>query len=273
MIRDTGTPELLCSVDGGVATLTLNRPEVRNALSDALSPALRRMLVELAEDAGVRVLVVTGSGTAFCAGGDISGMGGARDGQATPPTTTEAMVARLRERQETLTLRLAQFPQPTIAALPGPAAGAGLSIALACDIRIMADTAFVTTGFRNVGLPGDYGGSWLLPRLIGPAMAKWLYFTGERVDAARCLQLGIAQQVLPAAELAAGTLDLARDIAAGPPLAIAHMKRNLERAASGDLQSILADEAEATVACAATADHHEAVAAFMGKRSPHFEGR
>ncbi|HSG91905.1 MAG TPA: enoyl-CoA hydratase-related protein [Pseudomonadales bacterium] len=272
MIRDTGTPELRCSVEAGVATLTLDRPERRNALSDTLTPALRRMLAVLAEDAEVRVLVVTGAGPAFCAGGDLSGMGAGRDAQA-QPLSPEAAIDRLRERQETLTLRLAQFPRPTIAALPGPAAGAGFSIALACDLRIMADTAFVTTGFRNVGLPGDYGGSWLLQRLIGPAMAKLLYFTGERVDAARCLQLGIAQQVVPAADLAATTAALAQDIASGPPVAIAHMKRTLDRAQTGDLRATLADEAAATVACAATADHREAVQAFMGKRTPHFQGR
>ena len=273
---DTGTDELLATLDGdGVARLVLNRPERRNALSDTLTPALRAMLDQLARDTRVRVLVVTGAGSAFCAGGDVGGMGdrGAATGEAPPPPSRDERVRELTRRQETLTLRLARFPRPTIAALPGPAAGAGLSIALSCDVRVMADSAFVTTGFRNVGLSGDYGGTWLLQRLVGPAQAKLLYFTGERVDAQRCLALGIAQRVVPAASLAEEVEALARHIAAGPPVALAWMKRNIDRASVGRLDDALADEAQGTVECAATADHREAVAAFFEKRPGVFEGR
>jgi enoyl-CoA hydratase/carnithine racemase len=269
---DTGTDELLASRQDGVVTLTFNRPERRNALSDTLTPALRAMLETLAADDAVRALVLTGAGTSFCAGGDVKGMGASGSAPARP-RSRDASVRELTKRQETLTLRLARFPRPTIAALPGAAAGAGLSIALACDIRIMAEGAFVTTGFRNVGLPGDYGGTWLLQRLVGTAQAKLLYFTGERVDAERCLALGIAQQVVKAEELRATAEALARHCADGPPVALAWMKRNIDRASTGDLAAALADEALGTVDCAATEDHREAVAAFLERRSPRFSGR
>lgn len=269
---ETGTDELLAQREDGVVTLTFNRPERRNALSDTLTPALRAMLETLAADDEVRALILTGAGTAFCAGGDVKGMGAGRT-SARASRSRDAAIRELTRRQETLTLRLAHFPRPTIAALPGAAAGAGLSIALACDVRIMADSAFVTTGFRNVGLPGDYGGTWLLQRLVGLAQAKLLYFTGERVDAERCLALGIAQQVVPADALRDAARDLAQRCAEGPPVALAWMKQNLERAATGTLAEALREEAVATVDCAATADHREAVAAFSERRAPAFTGR
>ena len=271
-ILDTGTDELLGTLaEDGVATLTLNRPERRNALSDTLTPALRNMLDVLARDTRVRVLVVTGAGTAFCAGGDIGGMGDGRGDR--PPVSRDEAVRELVRRQETLTLRLAHFPRPTIAALPGPAAGAGMSIALSCDVRVMAERAFVTTGFRNVGLAGDYGGTWLLQRLVGPAQAKLLYFTGERVPAERCLALGIAQRVVADDALRADVAALASDIASAPPVALAWMKRNIDRASVGRLDDALRDEAQGTVECAATEDHKEAVRAFMEKRPGVFVGR
>ena len=169
---DTGTDELLCNVDERVATITLNRPEKRNALSDRLTPALRQTLLDLETRSDVGCIIITGSGSAFCAGGDVGGMGASKTPADAPQPSAEERTRTLIQKQETLTLRLADHAKPTIASLPGVAAGAGLSIALACDIRIAAASTFITTAFRNIGFSGDYGGSWLLTQLIGPSRAK-----------------------------------------------------------------------------------------------------
>ncbi len=271
MDLETGTDELLATLVDGVATLTLNRPDSRNALSDSLSPALRQSVATLAEMEAVRCVVVTGAGTAFCAGGDVKGMGGSSP-RADAPRTREEAVADLTERQITLTGALYALPMPTIAALPGPAAGAGFSIALACDLRIAAESAFVTTGFRNVGLSGDYGASFFLTQLVGTAKARELFYTGARLDANECLALGIVNRVAADTELRAETAALARELASGPTRAFRYMKQNLDRALREDLPSCLAGEAAGTVASAGTADHKEAVRAFIEKRKPDFRG-
>jgi enoyl-CoA hydratase/carnithine racemase len=284
---DTGTDELLCEVDAGVATITLNRPDKRNALSDRLTPALRETVLVVERDPAVRCVVLTGAGAAFCAGGDVSGMGGNREG---PPAevgpaaeegpaadtvrpSVEDAVRVLQHRQETLTLRLFDLAKPTIAALPGAAAGAGLSIALACDLRIAAESAILTTAFANIGLSGDYGASWLLTQLVGSARARELFYTARRVGAAEALALGLVNEVVPDGELVGRTAELARTIAAGPPVALRFMKENLNRALTGDLRSCLALEADRMVRCTRTEDHREAVRAFLAKRRPSFAGR
>ena len=271
---DTGTDELLCDLDDGVGTVTLNKPAKRNALGDVLTPALRAVLLELEDDARCGAVVITGAGRAFCAGGDVSGMGGGGTAAQGPPTRPPRMEGRVRaliHKQETLTLRLHELAKPTIAALPGPAAGAGLSIALACDLRIMADTAFVTTAFANIGLSGDYGGSWLLTQLVGPAIAKDLYLTARRVGAEECLALGIANRVVPFDNLRAEARALALKLAAGPRTALHYMKENINRAVTADFKTCLALEADRMSRCAATADHREAVRAFIEKRPPRFD--
>ena len=273
---DAGTDQLLADLSDGVATITFNRPHKRNALSDQLTPALREMLLRFDEDPAVRVVVLTGAGTAFCAGGDVSGMGsGARSGRAAPTAPRRSFqdgVRELQRKQETLTLRLFELSKPTIAALPGPAAGAGLSIALACDIRLAAESAFVTTAFANIGLSGDYGASWLLPQLVGVAKAKELFFTGRRVGAAEGLALGIFNEVVPDDALRDRTQALARTIANGPPVALRYMKENLNRALGADFRTCLALEADRMSRSAQTQDHKEAVAAFLAKRAPVFTG-
>jgi enoyl-CoA hydratase/carnithine racemase len=251
--------------------LTLNRPHARNSLSDELSPALRRMFSRLRDEPAVRCVVLTGTGTAFCSGGDVKGMGGEPSRPA--PRTPEDAITELTARQVTLTGALHALPQPTIAALPGPAVGAGLAIALACDLRIAAESAFVCTGFANVGLSGDYGVSWFLPRLVGPAKAKELFFTAERIGAAECERLGLVNRVVPDAKLMKEAMRLAHRIAAGPTVAYRHMKANLDRAFGTDLPTQLAHEAAGTVACARTEDHREAVRAFVEKRIPILRGR
>jgi enoyl-CoA hydratase/carnithine racemase len=197
---DTGTDELLCSIRERVAIITLNRPEVRNALSDNLTPALRRMIKACGENPDVGALLITGAGTAFCAGGNVKGMGAHRDKKKLE-MSYEEKVADLQERQRLLTGALIAVRKPTVAALPGPAVGAGLAIAMACDIRIAAESAFVSTGYLRVGLSGDYGIAWLLTRLVGSSRARELMFTSEKVDAARCERIGLVNRVVPDAKL------------------------------------------------------------------------
>lgn len=178
---DTGTGQLLCSVRDGVAVITLNRPEAHNALSDQLTPALRRMIKERSADPAVGALLITGAGSAFCASGDVKGMGGNR---ANKEMSVDERIADLKKRQTLLTGALVDVRKPTIAALPGAAAGAGLAIALACDIRIGAASAFVATGYARVGLSGDYGMAWLtfkypLMSLMGDWRLWWEILAGK----------------------------------------------------------------------------------------------
>ena len=271
---ETGTEELLCRIDDRVAIITLNRPKKKNALSDHLTPALRQTLLDLETKREVGCILITGSGDAFCAGGDIGGMGGnaSKDEEVSERPTAEERVRALIHKQETLTLRLADHAKPTIAALPGVAAGAGLCIALACDIRVACRSAFVTTAYRNIGFSGDYGGSWLLTQLVGPSKAKELFFTGRRVQSDEALALGIFNNVFEDASFENEALAMAKQIASGPPIAIAFMKEHINRAVTGDLRSNLAMEADRLIRCAATSDHKEAVKAFMEKRTPVFTG-
>ena len=274
-ILDLGTDELLCSIESRVATIALNRPEKRNALSDTLTPALREALLRIEADPDVRVLVLTGAGSAFCAGGDVTGLGRpfAEGTPDTPRASAEDAIRGLQHKQDALTLRLYHLARPTIAVLPGPAAGAGMSIALACDIRLAAESAFLAPGFVNIGLSGDYGGSWFLTRLVGPGRAKEIYFTGRRVHAAEALRLGIFNEVVPDAELADRARELAGAIAAGPPIALRYMKENINRAGVADLKTCLDMEADRTIRSARTEDHLEGVDAFMAKRKPEFTGQ
>lgn len=280
-VLDTGTDQLLATLEDGVALVTLNRPDVRNVLGDIVSPALRRLIAELREMSAARCVVITGAGKAFCSGGDVKGMGGRTSPNEEQDARTETVsqrnieeiVADQAERQRALTGALYALPVPTIAALPGPAAGAGFAIALACDLRIAAESAFVTTGFARVGLPGDYGASFFLTQLVGTSRARELFYTGERVTAERCLELGIVNRVTPDDDLMDTTLALARQLAEGPTAAYRAMKANLDRALREDLDTCLAHEAEATVAIAQTQDHREAVRAFVEKRRPRFQGK
>jgi enoyl-CoA hydratase/carnithine racemase len=267
---DTGTTELLCEIREHVAVITLNRPEARNALSDRLTPALRRMIRQCGDDPNVGALLITGAGTAFCAGGDVKGMGG----NATKAEVTfEQRVADLRVKQRTLTGALVDLRKPTVAALPGPAAGAGLALALACDIRIAAESAIMATGYARIGLTGDYGIAWLLTRLAGTSRARELMFLSERIDARRCEALGLVNRVVPDAELREAAFALAKSLAEGPSLAFAGMKDNLDRAITSEFLDSMDQEADNMVRSARTADHKEAVRAFIDKRKPAFAGR
>src|SRR5258708_8442840 len=212
---DTGTGELLCEIRDRVAAITLNRPEARNALSDQLTPALRRMIKQCGDDPNVGALLITGAGNAFCAGGDVKGMG---NNSSKKEVAFEERVADLRTKQRTLTGALVAVRKPTIAALPGPAAGARLALALACHIRIAGESAIMATGYARIGLTGDYGIAWLLTRLVGTSRARELMFLSERIDARRCETLGLINRVVPATALSEAALALAKLLAAAPSI-------------------------------------------------------
>jgi enoyl-CoA hydratase/carnithine racemase len=267
---DTGTSELLCEIRDRVALITLNRPEARNALSDRLTPALRRMIKQCGDDPKIGALLITGAGNAFCAGGDVKGMGG---NSTKAEVAFEERVADLRTKQRTLTGVLVAVRKPTIAALPGPAAGAGLALALACDIRIASESAIMTTGYSRIGLTGDYGIAWLLTRLVGTSRARELMFMSERIDVRRCEALGLVNRVVSDAELRETAFVLARSLADGPSIALAYMKDNLDHAVTSDFLGSMDQEAENMVRSARTDDHKEAVHAFIDKRKPVFSGQ
>jgi enoyl-CoA hydratase/carnithine racemase len=266
---DTGTGELLCEIRHRVAVITLNRPEARNSLSDHLTPALRRMIKQCGDDPNIGALLITGAGTAFCAGGDVKGMG---SNSSKKEIAFEERVADLQTRQRTLTGALVAVRKPTIAALPGPAAGAGMALALACDIRIASESAIMSTGYARIGLTGDYGIAWLLTRLVGTSHARELMFLSERIDARRCEALGLVNRVVPDADLREAAFALAKSLAEGPLIALARIKDNLDHAVSCDLLDSMDQEAENMVRSARTTDHKEAVRAFIDKRKPTFVG-
>ena len=273
---DTGTDDLLAEVDGSVGIITFNRPERRNALSEGVYQGFERALPAMASDTEVRVVMITGAGGAFCAGGDVKGMneanqsGARRGGQ---PDGLEDRIAYLRRRQRAVSLAIHEHPKPVIAALPGAAAGAGLSIALAADIRLAAERAILVTAFANVGASGDFGGSWFLTQLVGPAKAKELYFTSPRLSSAEALELGLVNQTLPDDGFADAALDWCRALAERAPIAQRLMKENINRALHVDLATALDAEAPNMIRAMGTADHREAAAAFVEKRSPTFTGQ
>lgn len=268
---DTGTEDILGHEEGGVMVITLNRPQARNAMSGDMNAGLERMLDYAEREAHIRCVVVTGAGGAFCAGGDVKGM--AAGGSGGGPTMDER-IHNQRLNQRNTAGRMYLMPKPIIASLPGPAAGAGLSLALAADLRVMADSAFITTAFAKVGFSGDYGGSFFLSHLVGSGKAKELYFLSDRVSAQECLTLGIANQVVPAEELEAATMALAQRLANGPSVAYRYMKENFNRAAMGaDVIECLDLEATHHIHTGLTEDHRAAAKAFVEKRAPEFKGR
>jgi 2-(1,2-epoxy-1,2-dihydrophenyl)acetyl-CoA isomerase len=271
---DTGTNHLLAEVRSGVAVLTFNRPERRNALSGEMLAGMRLALGEAETDPAVRCVVVTGAAGAFCAGGDVKGFaeGSARaDG---PGPSLDERVHQQRLDQRATSGALWSMPKPTLAVLPGPAAGAGLSIALACDLRVAVEGAVMTTAFAKVGFSGDYGGTWFLTQLVGPAKAKELYYLSDRLDTAQAEKLGLLNWVLPADGFEDGWMAIAKRLASGPAIAHRYMKENINRAALGaDVMEAMDLEVTHHQRCGQTEDHLEASKAFVEKREPTFRGR
>ncbi|MDH3680737.1 MAG: enoyl-CoA hydratase-related protein [Acidimicrobiia bacterium] len=270
---DTGSEHLTAEVDdAGVGVITMNRPESRNAMTAAMTAGIATALADFETAADVRCIVLTGAGGAFCAGGDVKGFA-AGDGAGGGSSSWDAGVHEQRLSHKATSGALFGMPKPTLAALPGPAAGAGLSLALACDLRIAIDTAVITTAFARVGLAGDYGGTWFLTQLVGPAKAKELYFLPERMDMATAADLGIVNKVVSADEYEATWRDWATRLASGPPIAYRYMKENINRSVTGDLMTCLELESTHHRHTGTTEDHMEASKAFVDKREPVFKGR
>ena len=267
----TETPHLLSSLNEGVLTLTLNRPEARNAMSEAMNQTLANELAAAELNPAVKCVVLTGAGKGFCAGGDVKGM--AARGESGYSMTLDEQIHRQRVNQRATSGRLFKMPKPTLAVLPGAAAGAGLAWALACDLRLMSRTAFMTTAFARVGFSGDYGGTYFLTQLVGSAKARELYYLSDRVSAEEALKLGLANWVCEPEELSARTKEIAERLAKGPSVAYRYMKENLNRAMAGEVDDCLDLEATHHIHCGATEDHREAVRAFVEKREPVFHGR
>jgi len=262
--------DLLRRLDDGVLVLTLNRPDSLNSLSLPMNEALQAALRDAEVDENVGCVVLTGAGErAFCSGGDVKRMAAA-GAQAAP--SFERQLQELRRRVEVSRL-LHEIPKPTIAMVNGVAAGAGLSLALACDMRFVARRARMSTAFARVGYSGDYGGHYYLHKLVGTAKARELYFTAEMLDSPKIEALGLANRVIDDDKLVEETMTFARKLAQGPRVAFALMKGNMKVAESGTLAEALENEAWRMIRARDTEDHKEAAKAFVEKRPPVFRGR
>jgi 2-(1,2-epoxy-1,2-dihydrophenyl)acetyl-CoA isomerase len=256
---------VLYRVENGVATITLNRPERRNAVTPAMLQALHEQFVQAGQDENVRAVLLTGAGKGFCAGQDLSVFGGVPE----PEAVRDVVLNYYRPMIESI----CQLEKPVIAAINGVAAGAGASLALACDLRIMAEDASILMAFSNIGLVPDAGASWFLTRLVGYSRAYEIAITGERVTALRCLELGLANRITAVNALAADAEQWAQQLAQRPTMALGLTKRVMLQATQQDLAAILVAEAELQAQAITTADHREGVKAFVEKRLPVFTGQ
>jgi 2-(1,2-epoxy-1,2-dihydrophenyl)acetyl-CoA isomerase len=259
-------PVLLESSENGVAVLVMNRPEKLNSLNNELATALNQAFERIGKNEAVRVVVLTGAGRAFCAGGDLTVIGKGReskDPRQLEPILRAGMGAMLRMRM---------IPQPVIAAVNGAAAGAGMNVALAADIRIAAEEAVFGQNFAKVGLFPDYGGTFFLPQLVGPSKAAELFYTGDMIDAQAALKLGLVNRVVPGAQLEPEVKAFAAKLAAGPPIAIRGVKQTLFGNDKDELSKALEAEVQYQMRCFASDDCLEGIHAFFEKRPPKFQG-
>ena len=267
------TDHLQADIRDGIGIIAFNRPEAKNALSDELTPALRRTLEDFESSNNVRVILLTGNGSAFCSGGDVKSFANNDDPGLSKNLSVEQQIRKLQIGQEGVSLKIYEMPKPTIAVLPGAAAGAGMSIALACDIRIASEKAFLVPAFGGIGLSGDYGGSWSLGKLVGPSKAKDIYFSNRRIQAQDALKEGIVNYVVSEEELNDFALKKASEIAYFSPTALQYMKENHNRATSASFKDSLAMEADRMIRCFQTTDHKNAAKAFVNKTKPVFTGK
>ena len=268
---DTGTSQLRATFAEGVLTLTMNRPDARNALTFEMLGAMGEQLSFAETNKDVRCVVLTGEGKGFCAGGDVKAMTDPTH-EDNPGNEPDNHMLRQRVHQRATAGKLFSIPKPTLAVINGPAAGAGLALALACDLRVMASSAVLTTAFAQVGLPGDFGTSYFLTKLLGTGRSKEMFFLPEAISAERARELGLVNWVHPAEHLSQEAAILANRLATGPSIAFRYMKENLNRAINGNVDECLDLEATHHVHCTYSADHREAAKAFVEKRKPVFAG-
>lgn len=276
---------VLQQLENGILTLTLNRPEKANALNPPMMRQLTTAMSEAASNERARVVIVTGAGKAFCAGGDIGGKpekkkelspeeaAAAAERRANRPADTLVnRIKWLRDNMETSRI-LYEMPKPTIAMVNGASASVGLALAGACDFRVASSKAVFVTSFIKAGLSGDYGASYFLTRLLGSAKARELMFLSEKVSAEEALRIGMVTKVSAPEDLYADTMALANKLAAAPPITLQLMKQNMNAAVSASLSEQLDQEATNMVLSSLTEDHREAIKAFIEKREPVFTGK
>lgn len=261
----------------GVCTLTLDRPDRLNTLTQALIADLHKALLDCSRDPGVKAVVLAGAGRGFCAGADLAGGGGEPDpiaerwGDDPIWWEPEQLAARLMEDAQ-IPILLHRMSKPTIASIRGPAAGSGLLIAAACDLRIASETAVFKTAFASAARCGDPGGSYLITHLVGPARAREMFLLDEKIPAQKALEIGLVSKVVPDGELETETRALAGRFARGPGIAYAGIKRNLNAAQTGTLEETVALEGPVNARASLSHDGKEAGRAFVEKREPQFRG-
>lgn len=258
---------VIYAVADGVATITLNRPDAMNSLDIATKEALRDAVTKAAEDQSVRCVVLTGSGRAFCVGQDL------KEHITLLESGADELFRTVPDHYNPIVTSIATMQKPVIAAVNGVAAGAGASLAFACDFRIVADTAGFNLAFTGVALSCDTGASWTLPRLVGRAKALELLYFPRTIPADEAAELGLATRVVPVEDLASEVSTMAQHLATGPTVAFGAIRRSIEHSAGNDLASSLRFEAEMMTLTGGTQDHQHAVASFVAKEKPRFEGR
>jgi 2-(1,2-epoxy-1,2-dihydrophenyl)acetyl-CoA isomerase len=265
---DPSAPPVLLDVSDGVAVVTLNRPDAMNSLDVATKVALRDAVTTVAEDPAVRCVVLTGTGRAFCVGQDLK-----EHVELLQNGGSDQLFRTVPDHYNPTVTALATMPKPVVAAINGVAAGAGASLAFACDYRLLADGAGFNLAFTGVGLSCDTGSSWTLPRLVGQARALELLYEPRTIPAREALELGLATRVVPSADLADETASLATRLASGPTAAYGAIRRSVAFSAGHGFAESLAFEAEMMTLTGGTEDHRNAVASFVAKQKPTFEGR